>query len=295
MNLSATIRRSSSIDGSPPALPCDAGVGLRVEHYRAALECEAEGLWFEVHPENYMVAGGPRLAWLDAFRERRPLSFHGVGASLAGPDRLDESHLARLRALIDRYQPAQVSEHVAWSAAGGTYFADLFPIPYTREALQRLVERIEEFQTAIGRPILIENPSAYVALRHDMSEPEFLIEVCRRSGCGLLLDVNNIFVSANNLGWDAGAYVDAVPGRLIGEVHLAGHDEDPQLGAALLIDTHAAPVSAPVWALYQRLIQRVGAKPTLIERDAAIPAFELLMQERAHARRLLVEAPEVVL
>lgn len=220
------------------------------------------------------------------------MSFHGVGASLAGPDPLDETHLLQLRALIDRYQPVQVSEHAAWSAAGGTYFADLFPIPYSRKALRRLVDRIDAFQTAIGRSILIENPSAYVALRHDMSELEFLVEVCARSGCGLLLDVNNVFVSANNLGLSAEAYVDAVPGDLIGEVHLAGHDEDPRLGQALLIDSHAAPVSAPVWALYERLIQRVGAKPTLIERDAAIPAFEVLMQERERARHVLAQALE---
>lgn len=269
------------------ALPPCAGVGLKPEHYRAALDCDAEGLWFEVHPENYMIAGGPRHAWLEAIGARRPLSFHGVGASLAGPDPLDEAHLAQLCALIDRYQPAQVSEHVAWSAAGGAYFADLFPLPYTQEAVRHLAERIDDFQNAIGQRILIENPSAYVALRSEMSEPEFLTEICARSGCGLLLDVNNVYVSANNLRFDAAAYLDAISGALIGEIHLAGHAADPVLGPVLLIDSHAAPVAAPVWTLYQRLITRIGPRPTLIERDAALPPFAELMLERERAGRVL--------
>ena len=165
----------------PDGLPSRAGLGLKAEHYRAAVEAEAEGLWFEVHPENYMVAGGPRLAWLEAARARRPLSFHGVGASLAGPDDLDADHLARLKALIARFEPQQVSEHVAWSAAGGAYYADLFPLPYTLEALAHLVARVDAFQSAIGRCILIENPSAYVALRSDMDEVTFLTETCARA------------------------------------------------------------------------------------------------------------------
>jgi uncharacterized protein (UPF0276 family) len=272
---------------SARALPFRAGVGLKPDYYRAALDCDDDGLWFEVHPENYMVAGGPRHAWLDAVRARRPLSFHGVAASLAGPDPLDPAHLDRLRALIDRYQPAQVSEHIAWSAAGGVYFADLFPLPYTDEAVRYLADRIDAFQAALGRRVLIENPSAYVALRSEMSELEFIRDVCARSGCGLLLDVNNVFVSANNLAFDAAAYVDAAPASLIGEIHLAGHDADPALGPKLLIDSHAAPVAAPVWALYQRLIARIGPRPTVIERDAALPPFDVLMQERARAEKML--------
>lgn len=270
--------------GLPPSF---AGVGLKSEHYRAALESTVEGLWFEVHPENYMVAGGPRLAWLDAIRARRPISFHGVAASLAGPDPLDEAHLKRLRALVSRFEPALISEHVAWSAAGGVYYGDLFPLPYTQEAARHLIDRIDQFQSALGRRILIENPASYLALRCDMSESAFLAEVCAHSGCGLLLDVNNIFVSANNTGFDARAYVDAIDGALIGEVHIAGHEADAASGRALLIDSHAAPVAAPVWALYERLIARIGPRPTLLERDARVPPFSELMEERARAADVL--------
>lgn len=274
------------------ALPARAGIGLKPEHYRAALDSDEEGLWFEVHPENYMTAGGPRLAWLEAARERRALSFHGVGASLGGPDPLDEEHLSRLRALIDRYQPSQVSEHVAWSAAGGRYFADLFPLPYTREAVRHLSARIDAFQSAIGRRILIENPSAYVALRSEMGEPDFLGEIAAITGCGLLLDVNNAYVSANNLGFEASAYLDAIPGDLVGEIHLAGHEPDAALGEALLIDSHAAPIAQPVWALYERVIGRIGPRPTLIERDANLPPFAELMRERTRAERIIASARE---
>ena len=276
----------------PDGLPSRAGLGLKAEHYRAAVEAEDEGLWFEVHPENYMVAGGPRLAWLEAARARRPLSFHGVGASLAGPDDLDADHLARLKTLIERFEPHQVSEHVAWSAASGAYYADLFPLPYTEEALAHLVARVEAFQSALGRRVLIENPSAYVALRSEMDELAFLTEACARAGCGLLLDVNNVSVSANNMGFDAAAYLDSVPADLVGEIHIAGHDADPALGPRMLIDTHAAPVADPVWALYERLIARIGPRPTLLERDAALPAFSELMRERARADAVLVPRVE---
>ena len=270
------------------ALPVRCGIGLRPVHYRAALDCDADGLWFEVHPENYMVSGGPRHSWLEAIRSRRAISFHGVGTSLCGPEPLEATHLARLRELIDRYQPTQVSEHVAWSAAGGQYFADLFPLPYTCEAARHLINRVDAFQSAIGRRILIENPSAYMALRGDMSEPEFLGLVCAGAGCGLLLDVNNVFVAANNLHLDAGAYLDAAPAELVEEIHLAGHDRDAAPGSLLLIDSHATPVAAPVWDLFDRLVRRIGPRPTLIERDAAIPPFGEMMTERARAEDVLV-------
>ncbi len=273
-------------------LPPRCGVGLKPEHYRAALDTDADGLWFEIHPENYMCDGGPRHRWLAAARERTALSFHGVGASLGGPDPLDRGHLRRLHELVQRYEPAQISEHVAWSAAGGRYFADLFPLPYTREAARWLTDRIDAFQNAIGRRILIENPSVYVALKSEMSEAGFLAEVCAASGCGVLFDVNNAYVSANNLGSDARALIDAIPGRLVGEVHLAGHEPDTLLGEALLIDTHAAPVADPVWELYERLIARIGPKPTLIERDAALPPFSELLGERARAERVLADLAE---
>jgi len=272
---------------SSPPLPHRAGIGLKPEHYRAVLDSAAEELWLEVHPENYMVAGGPRLAWLEAIRARHPVSFHGVGASLGGPDPFDADHLRALKELVARFEPAIVSEHVAWSAARGRYFADLFPLPRTDEALCWLANRIDAFQTALGRRILIENPSVYLPLKSEMDEPDFLVELCARTGCGLLLDVNNVYVSANNTGFDANAYIDAIPSHLIGEVHLAGHEADARKGEALLIDTHGAPVSPPVWALFRRLIERVGSRATLIERDANIPPIEELMAEREQANVVL--------
>ncbi|MGE0597302.1 MAG: DUF692 domain-containing protein [Hyphomonadaceae bacterium] len=271
----------------PPPLPARAGVGLKPEHYRAVLDSAIDGLWLEVHPENYMVAGGPRLAWLDALRGQHSLSFHGVGASLGGPDPLNVDHLRALKQLIDRFEPASISEHVAWCAAGGRYFADLFPLPRTDEALCHLSNRIDAFQTALGRTILVENPSVYVSLKSEMDEPDFLVELCRRTGCGLLLDVNNVYVSANNTGFDAATYIDAIPGTYVGEVHLAGHEADAQRGEALLVDTHGAPVAEAVWRLYKRLIDRIGSRPTLIERDANIPLFGDLIAERDRADALL--------
>lgn len=276
----------------PPPLPARAGVGLKPEHYRAVLDSAIDGLWLEVHPENYMVAGGPRLAWLEAIRERFPLSLHGVGASLGGPDPVDVDHLRALRALIDRFEPASVSEHVAWCAAGGRYFADLFPFPRTGDTLAHLSDRVDAFQTALGRTILLENPSVYLSLKSEMDEPDFLVELCRRTGCRLLLDVNNVFVSANNTGFDAASYIDAIPGELVGEVHLAGHEADAQRGAALLIDTHGAPIAEPVWHLYQRLIERIGPRPSLIERDANIPVFDELLAERDRADASLLDQSE---
>lgn len=279
-------------DLSPPRLPPRAGIGLKPEHYRAVLDSAPDGLWLEVHPENYMIEGGPRLAWLEAIAGRHPISFHGVGASLGGPDPLDKHHLHALKRLIDRFAPAQVSEHVAWSAAGGRYFADLFPLPRTDETLCLLSERIDAFQCALGRTILVENPSVYLPIRSEMDEPDFLVELCQRTGCGLLLDVNNVYVSAANTHFDARAYVDAVPSHLVGEIHLAGHEADARRGADLLIDTHGAPVADEVWALYERLIDRVGSRPTLIERDANIPSFAELIEERARAEAVLAHELE---
>ncbi len=276
---------------SPNTLPPRAGVGLKPEHYRAVLESseppQASGLWLEVHPENYMVDGGPRLAWLQAIRDARPVTFHGVGASLGGPDPLDLDHLHALKRLIDRFEPAVVSEHVAWTAADGRYFADLLPLPRTREALAHLADRIDAFQTALGRPILVENPSVYIPLRSELDEPDFLVELCRRAGCGLLLDVNNVQVSAANTGFDAAAYIDAIPAGLVGEVHVAGHEADAR-DPGLLIDSHGAPVSDAVWRLLDRLIRRIGPRPVLLERDAAIPPFAELMAERDRADAMLL-------
>lgn len=268
-----------------------AGLGLKPQHYADALSDPAAGIWFEVHPENYFCAGGPRHTHLTAIRERHPLSLHGVGLSLAGDERPDRSHLLALRDLIDRYEPFVVSEHLAWSRRGGTWRPDLLPFPRTRAALMRIASHIEETQGALGRRVLVENPSLYLALQgHDYPETDFLIELCARTGCGLLLDVNNVVVSANNLGFSAEAYLDSLPSHLIGEIHLAGHAPDPHLGEALLVDTHGAPVSDDVWTLYQRLIVRTGARPTLIERDDNIPAYSDLQQERDRAAHVLSTA-----
>ena len=265
-----------------------AGLGLKPQHYDAALACPAHGLWFEVHPENYLVAGGPRLAWLEAIRERHAISVHGVSLSLAADARPDTVHLARFADLVRRVQPALVSEHLAWSFWNGAYHPDLLPFPRTSEALARIADNIAITQDVLKRPIAIENPSHYLAIAgHDWSEIDFLTELVRRTGCGLLLDVSNVHVSARNLGFDAAQYLDAFPPHTITEIHLAGYSQDPHLGAALLIDSHDAPVSTEVWALYERLIRRIGPRPTLIERDGNVPAFDVLLEERARAAALL--------
>ena len=273
-----------------------AGLGLKPQHYADAISETAAGAWFEIHPENYMCDGGPRHAALAAVRDRHPLSLHGVGLSLAGDEEPDETHLARLRQLVDRYEPFMVSEHLAWSRRGGAYHPDLLPFPRTQAALVRIARHIDRTQEVLGRRILIENPSLYLALEgHDWSETEFLVGLCRRTGCGLLLDVNNVHVSANNLGYSAETYLDAIPENLVGEIHLAGHAPDPKLGEDLLIDTHGAPVDDAVWRLYRRFIARTGPRPTLIERDDNIPAYADLAAERGAAARILAVAQEAAL
>lgn len=265
-----------------------AGLGLKPQHFDAALACPAEGLWFEVHPENYMVAGGPRLAWLDAIRENHAISLHGVALSLAADAEPDAGHLERLAALARRIEPALISEHLAWSAWRGAYHPDLLPFPRTDEALARIAANIGRAQDALGRRIAIENPSHYVRLdHHQRDEIGFLAELAHRTGCGLLLDVNNVHVSACNLGFQAETYIDAFPGELVLEIHLAGHSCDPNLGAALLVDSHDAPVAPAVWALYERLIRRIGPRPTLIERDGNLPQFDALLAERDRADAVL--------
>jgi uncharacterized protein (UPF0276 family) len=272
-----------------------AGLGLKPQHFDAALDCSLEGMWFEVHAENYLVAGGPRLRWLEAVRAAHPVSLHGVSLSLAGAAPLDDGHLRRLAALVRRIEPALVSEHLAWSAWGGRHFPDLLPFPRTTEALRRIAVHIEQTQSALGTRIAIENPSHYLRIEgHDWDEIDFLAELAARTGCRLLLDVNNVYVSARNLGFDAGDYLDRFPGESIMEIHLAGHSTDPALGAALLIDSHDAPVAPEVWALYRRLIGRIGARPTLIERDGEVPVFEQLLAERNIAAGELRHAVEAV-
>lgn len=270
-----------------------AGLSLKPPHYAEAHAASADGLWFEVHPENYMVEGGPRLAWLQAIAGRHPVSLHGVALSLAADAPPDAEHLERLRRLAERVEPALISEHLAWSAWRGAYHPDLLPFPRTRAALDRIADNVDRVQAALGRAIAVENPTHYLTLDgHDYDEIDFLCELAARTGCGLLLDVNNVFISANNIGLDAGAYIDAFPGRLVREIHLAGHEPDEALGAALLIDSHNALVADPVWALYARLIARIGPRPTLIERDDNLPEFAELMSERDRAHDLLRPAFE---
>lgn len=265
-----------------------AGLGLKPQHYDEALACPADGLWFEVHPENYMVEGGPRLAWLDAIRRDKPLSLHGVGLSLAADAVPDADHLARLKTLAERYDPFVMSEHLAWSQRSDVYHPDLLPFPRSRRMLDRVCDNVGRAQDALGRRLLIENPSHYLTLRgHEMSEPEFLAELVARTGCGLLIDINNVHVSASNLKSSAAAWLDALPAESIGEIHLAGHAPDPEWGGDLLIDSHDAPVSDEVWGLYVRIIARIGPRPTLIERDDNIPAFAELMRERDRAEGIL--------
>ncbi|QGN55370.1 DUF692 family multinuclear iron-containing protein [Novosphingobium sp. Gsoil 351] len=264
-----------------------AGIGFKAEHFEASLGSTAAGLWFEVHAENYMVAGGPRLAMLAELAERFPISLHGVGLSLAGPDLPDPTHLAALVRLEQRFSPLLVSEHLAWSRLDGRCFPDLLPFPRTTAALRQIVRNVDATQTALGRTILIENPSHYLALTgHEWDEIGFLIELVRRTGCGLLLDVNNVAVSAHNLGFDAGAWLDRFPLAPVGEIHLAGHTPDPALD--LLIDSHAAPVAEGVWTLFERFVARAGPRPTLIERDAEVPPFAELLRERHRAAAILL-------
>lgn len=274
-------------------LPIRAGVGFKPQHADAALTAPGAVAWLEVHPENYMVAGGPRHAVLTRMRERFPLSLHAVATSLGGAEPPDPEHLNALRDLVDRYDPAMVSEHLAWSAHDGVYLADLLPVPRAREALDRLVANIDEVQTALGRRILIENPSSYLELPDaELAEPDFLVEAARRSGCGLLLDVNNIHVSAHNLGFDAAGYLDAIPGELVEEIHLAGHAVDNAVSPPLLIDDHGSKVPDPVWALYRTAIDRFGPKPTLIEWDTDVPDWPVLRDEAAAAEAILRDAVE---
>lgn len=267
------------------------GLGLKAEHLAQAIDAVAQGLWFEVHPENYMVDGGPRLEALDRVASRHPLSLHGVSLSLAADAPPDAAHLARLRRLIDRVRPALVSEHLAWSHWQGRYAPDLLPFPRSHAALARIADNITRTQDALGRTISIENPSHYLQLDgHDVDETDFLAELAARTGCGLLLDLNNVFVSAHNLGVNPLAYLDAYPMQAVTEIHVAGHAPDPLLGGSLLIDSHDAPVADEVWHLYSVVRPRLPTIPVLIERDGNVPPFEALMAERAKAERLRLDA-----
>jgi uncharacterized protein (UPF0276 family) len=263
-----------------------AGLGFKPQHFSEALASPAVGLWFEVHAENYMVDGGPRLAMLEELRSVHMLSLHGVGLSLGSAEEPDFDHLAALKRLVDRFEPALVSEHLAWSRFHGRSFPDLLPVPRTNETLALLSANIGRVQDTLGREILIENPTHYLPIaQHRWSETSFLRELARRSGCKLLIDVNNVAVGANNVGFDAAQWLAEIPPKLVGEIHLAGHSLDAD--GRLLIDSHDEPISEPVWDLYEGFIAQVGPRPTLIERDGNVPAFADLMAERDRAQAIL--------
>lgn len=267
-----------------------AGIGFKPQHADDVFACASSALWLEIHPENYAVDGGPRLALLDALASRFPLSLHGVSLSLAGETPPDPVWLRRLRNLIERTQPVLVSEHLAWSSWDGNYLPDLLPFPRSHEALSRIVEHVDRTQTALGQRISLENPSHYLPLEgHDWSETDFLAELAKRTGCGLLLDVNNVYVSAKNLGTDAHGYIDAFPLSSVTEIHLAGHAPDEGLDG-LLVDSHDAAIATEVWDLYSYTLQKTGPMPTLIERDGNVPSFPTLLAEREIAQAILANA-----
>ena len=278
--------------GATGGLPARAGVSLKPSHFRDVLEARPEVGFFEVHAENYMVDGGPFHHFLGRIREDYPLSLHGVGLSIGAQGALDEAHLTRLATLIKRYEPASFSEHLAWSSHGDVFLNDLLPLPYDQVTLQRVCEHIDQVQLRLGRRMLLENPATYVEFTAStMSETQFLAEVLQRSGCGLLLDVNNVHVSCVNHGRDAHAYIDALPLDAVGEIHLAGFTPDrDSAGAPLLIDSHGSPVDEAVWALYERVLERIGPMATLLERDNDVPALSTLLAEAQRAQDLLGDA-----
>ncbi len=281
---------SAGTHPAAPGLPRRAGIGLKPEHFRDVLGTLPDIGFVEVHAENYMVAGGPFHHHLGRIREHYPVSLHGVGLSIGGEGPLDEAHLDRLADLIDRYEPASFSEHLAWSSHGDVFLNDLLPVAYDRHTLLRVCEHVERVQERLQRRMLLENPSTYVEFESStMSETAFLREVLRRTGCGLLLDVNNVFVSCTNHGRDAVAYLEALPLDAVGEVHLAGFARDiDAAGSTLLIDSHGSPVDDAVRGLFSRVVARLGPVPALLERDSDLPALTTLVAEARRAEELTV-------
>lgn len=272
-------------DAVRKSLPNRPGVGYKAQHFNDIMTDAGPVGWLEIHAENYMGMGGRPLAQLRALCEKFPFSVHGVGLSIGGVGRLDADHLARLKTLCDWLQPASFSEHLAWSTHDSAFLNDLLPLPYTAATLACVSDHIDEVQSVLGRQMLLENPSSYLAFAEsDMSETDFLAEVTARTGCGLLLDVNNVFVSATNLGYSPHGYIDAYPLDHVGEIHLGGHDEDrDEAGAPLLIDSHGAQVVDPVWALLDYTLAKSGPKPVLIEWDTDVPDWSVLVEETQRA------------
>jgi uncharacterized protein (UPF0276 family) len=277
------------LSGPAAGLPWRAGIGLKPQHFGEVLATRPDIGFFEVHAENYMVDGGPFHHFLGRIREHYALSLHGVGLSIGGAEALDEAHLDRLATLIERYQPASFSEHLAWSSHGDIFYNDLLPLPYTESTLRRTCAHIDQVQSTLGRRLLLENPATYVEFSASTwDEADFVAEVVRRTGCGLLLDVNNAYVSAINHARDVVAYLQRLPLEAVAEIHLAGFTEEREAtGERLLIDSHGAPIADPVWRLYRHVIQRCGPLPTLIERDQDIPPLPVLLAEAQCAQRIL--------
>jgi uncharacterized protein (UPF0276 family) len=277
-----------------PSIPARAGVGFKPTHFDAIFSCPPDLGWFEVHPENYMGAGGAPHHQLSRIREKYPLSLHGIGLSIGGPTPLNTDHLDRFKALIDRYEPGLVSEHLAWSTHDTAFLNDLLPLPYTPETLALVSAHVDQTQSHLGQRILLENPATYVVFEESSyDEIDFLSEIVKRTGCGLLLDVNNVYVSCTNHKRDAQAYIDAFPICHVGEIHLAGHAEDQDdAGQRLLIDTHDRRVIDDVWALYGRAMSRAGAIPTLVEWDEHIPDWPVLLEEARRAETILQDVSQ---
>lgn len=271
------------------SLPAAIGVGYKPQHFTAIMQAPGALGFFEIHAENYMGAGGRPHAELSALRRDHALSIHGVGLSIGGSAPLDRAHLNRLRVLCDRYQPESFSEHLAWATHEGIYYNDLLPLPLNEATLNRVVEHVEDVQSALGRRILIENPASYLKFEDTtMSEPDFLAVLAKQSGCGLLLDINNVYVSACNNGFDAKAYLDAFPLADVGEIHLAGHSPSFGVdGTVLLIDSHGAAIGDPVLALYDYVLRKTGPLPSLIERDNDVPEWPALLAEARTAGAIL--------
>ena len=272
------------------SIPARGGVGLKAPHYKQILEERPNFGFFEVHAENYMGEGGPPLRYLEAICEHYPLSLHGVGLSIGAARDLDIEHLHRLRVLIDRYKPGHFSEHLAWSTHDAGFLSDLLPVPYTVETLQNVVSHIDQVQDSLGVQMLLENPTTYLAFAEStIAETDFIAEVAKRTGCGLLLDVNNVFISATNQQWDRFAYIDAFPLKHVKEIHLAGFNPElDEKGRPLLIDTHDRPVDQDVWNLYEYVTLRTGPVPTLIEWDSDVPSLEELLAESQRAEAIML-------
>lgn len=276
---------------SQNAMPKRAGVGLKAEHYRTIMETSPDIGFFEVHAENYMGAGGPPHRYLSAIRERYPLSLHGVGLSIGAARPLDEDHLARLKQSIERYSPALFSEHLAWSSHDVGFLNDLLPLPYTNETLSRVAEHVDQVQEVIGRQMLLENPSTYLAFTESTwGETDFIAEIARRTGCGLLLDINNVHVACTNQEWNPITYLNAYPLSYVQEIHLAGFAPDAdEEGRPLLIDAHDRPVEDIVWGLFAHTIERIGPVSTLIEWDANVPDWPVLKTEAERAELIMAD------